>query len=334
MESVRKSSSAEIDDIAAAWVARGDAGSLSPAVREELEAWLALEPRHLGAYVRAQAIYIHTERASALGVKFGADMVARAQPSPIVSRRTMMWGGAAAIAAGGLGVVLVKTLEAPATRYATLRGEIRTIPLADGSVMILNTTSSAAVRYSKRDRQVELIEGEALFTVAKDALRPFRVLSGATEVVALGTQFSVRNLTTEPTAILVEEGVVNVVQKIGQQTRSAQLTANMRAISFSPDAGGDLVTTALDRSVVESEIAWRQGMLAFRGTTLADAVRQFDRYGDSKIVIADPTIGQIPITGLFSAYRPREFIETVALSLNLRLDVGSVADKVVVRRTL
>lgn len=338
MESVRKSTSAEIDDIAAAWVARGDAGSLTPDEDRALQTWLAAEARHRGAYVRAQAIYIHTERASALGARFGADIVADLAANtgqfPRVSRRSLIWGGGAAAAAAGLGVVVLNSLEVRATRYATIRGEIRTIPLADGSVMMMNTASAAAVRFSARQRHIELFEGEALFTVAKDPARPFRVVSGTTEVVALGTRFTVRNLKSEPTAVLVEEGVVDVVLKAGQEIRSAQLTSNMRAISVSHDSAAGLVTTALDPSVVESETAWRQGMLAFRGTTLAEAVRQFDRYSESGIVIADPAVGAIPITGLFSAYRPREFIETIAMSLNLRLDLGAAANRVVVRRVL
>jgi transmembrane sensor len=335
---VRKSTSAEIDDLAAAWIARGDAGSLTPDEERELQAWLAEEPRHRGAYIRAQAIYIHTERASALGARFAANVAADVNTAPRrfppVSRRNLIWGGGGAVAAAGLGIVAVTSFEVRATKYATMRGEIRTIPLADGSVMMMNTASAAAVRYTSRQREIELFEGEALFTVAKDAARPFRVISGATEVVALGTRFAVRNLKSEPTAVLVEEGIVDVVLKAGSEVRSAQLTPNMRAISVAHDAAARLVTTSIDPSVMESETAWRQGMLAFRGTTLADAVRQFDRYSESGILIADPAVGAIPITGLFSAYRPREFIETIAMSLNLRLDRDAAANRVVVRRIL
>lgn len=334
MESASKKTSKEIDDIAAAWVARGDAGSLNPEEIRELQAWQAADPRHLGAFVRAQAIYIHTERAAALGSKFGADVTANVAAAPQdllrVSRRHLIWSGASAAAAAGIGAVALRTLYVPTARFATLRGEIRTVPLDDGSVMMLNTASSVAVGYTRSNREIELFEGEVLFDVAIDVHRPFRVTSGGTEVVARGTQFSIRHLAAEPTTILVEEGVVDVSQKTGQDVHSAQLTAHMRAISLPAAAGGGLVTTSLDPSVVESEMAWRQGMLAFRGTTLADAVRQFDRYGDSKIVIADPVVGSIPITGLFSAYRPTDFIETIALTLSLRLERN--ASGVVVRR--
>ncbi len=323
-----------MDDIAAAWVARGDNGTLSAEDQVALRLWLDADPRHRGAFVRAQAIYIRTERASALGGQFTAAMMADepVRRFPVVSRRQVMWGGAGAAAAAVAGVAAVRTFGTPQERYATARGEIRTIPLTDGSVMMLNTASSATVRFSGAQREIVLSDGEALFDVAKDSGRPFRVVSGLTEVVALGTHFSVRHLPSEPVAVLVEEGLVDVVQRGGASPRRAKLSANMRALSFAPASGRGIVTTSLDPSVVESETAWRQGLLAFRGTTLADAVKQFDRYGDSNIAIADPAIGAIPITGLFSAYRPREFIETVTLSLNLRVEADPTTNMLVVRR--
>jgi len=324
-----RSTSAEIDDIAAEWVARNDAGPLTDEEQQELKDWCAADVRHMGAFFRAQAIFIHTERAGALSAKYGAGLLADVREVPVISRRNLIWGSAAA---AGLLLAAVGTLDDHQTEYATRRGEIRTISLDDGSVITLNTASSASVRYTRRRRQIEIFDGEALFDVAEDARRPFRVILGNTEVLALGTQFSIRHLKGEPSAILVEEGVVDVVYKDGVDVRSAQLTANMRAISISPSSGGGLVTSVLDPSEVKSETAWRQGMLAFRGTSLADAVRQFDRYGDSRIVIADPAIGQIPITGLFSAHRPSDFIETIALSLDLRLDRTTSANFVVVRR--
>ncbi len=334
MESVRKIGSAEIYDVAAAWVARGDGDPLSAAERQDLQDWLAADSRHRGAFVRAQAIYFHTERARDLGAGFAVGAGAEVVPLPRVSRRRLIWGAAGAAAAAGLGFAAVKTFEGQAAKYATRRGEIRTVELPDGSAMMLNTASSASVRYGRRAREIELFEGEALFTVAKDIDRLFRVISGETVVVARGTKFSVRNLKSEPTTVVVEEGVVDVTQTAGAEIRSTKLMANMRAISYAAGAGGALVTAALEPAVLESEVAWRRGMLAFRGTTLADAVRQFDRYGDSKIVIADPATGKLPISGLFSAYKPREFIETVALSLNLQIEVERTSDRVIVRRAL
>ncbi len=337
MKSVQRRSSAEIYDIAAAWVARGDGDSLSAEQRQDLQEWLVSDSRHRGAFMRAQAIYFHSERARELGAGFAAAEAgagAASAPAPNVSRRGLIWGGAAAAAAAGLGFAAVKTFEGQAAKYATKRGEIRTVQLPDGSVMMLNTASSALVRYGRRARQIELFEGEALFTVAKDLDRLFRVISGETVVVALGTKFSVRNLKSEPTTVVVEEGAVDVTHTVGSEVRFTKLMANMRAISYPADAGGALVTAALEPSVLESEVAWRRGMLAFRGTTLADAVRQFDRYGESKIVIADPAIGKLPISGLFSAYKPREFIETVALSLNLQIEVERTSDRVIVRRAM
>jgi transmembrane sensor len=75
--------------------------------------------------------------------------------------------------------------------YATEVGEQRILRLPDGSSVELNSRSRIRVRFSSRERTVELIEGQALFRVAKDPQRVFLVRSGTANVRAVGTQFDV-----------------------------------------------------------------------------------------------------------------------------------------------
>jgi transmembrane sensor len=108
------------------------------------------------------------------------------------------------ILAGVLGV-----LEFSAPIYATALGEQRSIQFEDGSTVELNSRSKIRVKYSKKERDVELIEGQALFHVAHDTARPFIVAVGATRVRAVGTQFDVYKK-SNGTVVTVVEGRVSV----------------------------------------------------------------------------------------------------------------------------
>src|SRR5690606_37574017 len=116
--------------------------------------------------------------------------------------------------------------------YNTRLGELKVAPLADGSVMTLNTASRVVVDFTETRRVVRLLEGESLFDVAKDASRPFLVEAGGTEVRAVGTSFTVRRLGDAPVQVLVREGVVEVSRHAGGPTaRPVRLVANTRAVA-------------------------------------------------------------------------------------------------------
>jgi transmembrane sensor len=100
-------------------------------------------------------------------------------------------------------------LELSSPIYATALGEQRSIQFADGSTVELNSRSKIRVKYSKQERDVELLEGQALFHVAHDVSRPFIVAVGATRVRAVGTQFDVYKK-SNGTVVTVVEGRVAV----------------------------------------------------------------------------------------------------------------------------
>ena len=94
--------------------------------------------------------------------------------------RRVLLGGFGLAAAVAAGVVLTPVLSRQ--RYRTLVGEIRRVPLADGSMAAINTDTTLDVRFQKAERAVTLDRGEAWFQVAKDAPRPFVVESGPVRV--------------------------------------------------------------------------------------------------------------------------------------------------------
>jgi transmembrane sensor len=334
----QRETSAEIDAAAADWAARIDAAQSDEAVQSGLNDWLTGDSRRLGAYARARAMMVHAGRLKAFGTDFDPDLYiaehrgaaaigreVESQPeTPRIGRRSFLIGGGAVIAAGAAGL----SWQAAASTYSTTRGEIRLVPLIDGSSMTLNTASTARVRFTDTMRHVELIDGEALFDVVRDSARPFVVDAADTNVRAVDTSFVIRRLARQAVAVTVRQGSVDINRSGSGRVSSHRVFANMRAVS--PASTADIVTSAVTPSDVTRELAWREGMLSFEDMPLRNAADQFARYSGRQIVFADPSIGDETVTGLFAANDPAGFARSVALSLDLKADAGAGA--VVLRR--
>lgn len=309
-----------IDAQAAEWAARVDGGPLSDAEQAALDAWLDSDVRHLGAFAKARAVFAHVRRAKALGpgydaAEFAAPPVVERAVGP--SRRQLWMGGAAAAAAvaatAGLG------LEWRSTHFRTRLGEVRLVPLPDGSSMTLNTASRATIAFSKTERRVHLLEGEAIFDVAKDRSRPFLVEAADTHVRAVGTSFVVRRLPQKPVQVVVCEGVVEVNRDTVKFTPPVRVAANTRAVAA---RDGEIEAATLTPAEVRRELVWREGFLSFEDEPLEQAVAEFARYSDTPIVIDDPAVAHETVTGLFRANNPAGFARAVADALDLKADIS------------
>lgn len=302
-----RETSRSIDAAAAAWVAREDRAPLSPGEQKALKAWLEGDSRRAGAYLRARAVSMRSESARALGPRYDpADFGGRRSFSP--SRRDMLaWGGSAA-ASAAVGAVAVVSLQAPRA-HATERGEIRLLPMEDGSTVMLNTETLVKVKYDDRRRYVRLVEGEADFTVLADRDRPFIVEAGERRLSAVAGAFRVRKLKNGPVDILVHRGRVEVTAARGRRSSPVVLDTNTR-LTVADSAAAIEISPApwiLTPDAVTRELAWREGKIAFQGESLAEAAAAFARYSDTRIVIEDPDLAREPITGLFAANDPVGF---------------------------
>src|SRR5689334_17382937 len=286
-----RQSSRHVYDTASEWAAKVDASPLTQDEQTALDAWLAADVRHFGAFAQASA---HLTQIAESSVEFRADV-----GSPRLTRRRIVLGGS--VAAGVAGLVVASSFATRffgAGRYTTKVGELQVVPLGDGSVISLNTDSEVVVRYSKKSRDIDLIRGEALFDVAKNEARPFVVHAGDTAVRAVGTSFSVRLLPTQPVLVLVREGVVEVSRSNDPVAPVLRIIKNSRAVA-PPDA--PIEAKPVQVAEVERALAWKHGQIAFHGETLAAAAEEFARYSDIHIRIDDPAIGREKITGLFQA---------------------------------
>jgi transmembrane sensor len=214
-------------------------------------------------------------------------------------------------------------LSRSATDYVTGTGERRVIHLDDGSTLTMNTQSRVKVWFTHNLRDLQLLEGEALFTVARDPTRPFRVHVGRSVVEAVGTEFDVLK-DKHGTKVSVVEGRV----KIFDYQSPAPLVLNPNAVAWT-DAGAAELQQAgtpvpvgarevarvtqpgegsadfeVDRREVtqqeiERHLAWTNGQLIFENATLTETVEEFNRYNRRKLQIGDPDIAQVRIGGAF-----------------------------------
>lgn len=299
-----------IDARAAAWVAREDRGPLDEQELATRDAWLRADPRHLGAYARARAVFVRLERSQALGPAFMSRSGAGTAPR---LRRWLGWPAAVAAGLCAMTVVGLFLFQGP-DHHATGLGEVLRVPLRDGSSLVLNSNSEVSVDFGADQREVRLLKGEALFEVSTDPERPFSVVAGETRVTAVGTAFSVHRGRDGGLDVIVREGIVDVD---GGDPQPVRVIANFKA---SAGPGLNVEIEPLQAEETGRRLAWSDGMLAFEGETLAQAAAQFARYSNVRILIDDPEVAQRRVAGLYSAKDPDGFAATVATSMGLRIE--------------
>jgi len=300
-----------VTDEAAWWVAKMDSAHWDAADEAGLTAWLAQDASRHGLLLRTQAAWAAVDLALVPRGVAAAPAETVADPRSFWRRRKVLAGLAAAIVAGVAGT---SRIFAPETRYVTNLGEIRRVPLADGSIMTINSGSALTVRIDSRVRRIALAQGEAWFEVAHDPTRPFVVTAAGVTARALGTAFSVRVRATG-VEILVTDGTVETGHESPVNTRAAtRLTAGQRAFV---DARAAVRFEADRASAVDRALAWRGGMIDLEGDTLATAAEEFNRYNVRKIVVTDPGLAGEKLDGVFRVNDPEGFAQAVKVSLDV-----------------
>jgi len=205
--------------------------------------------------------------------------------------------------------VQVTSVSVPVV-FKSAIGEQQIHNLPDGSVITLNTNSHIDVDFTKAQRTVRLLKGEALFTVAKDASRPFVVVADNGVVRAVGTEFSVR-LLSNSVDVIVSEGAVELSTLEPTLPISSQVAAlsadNSHTTSLGVITAGQTAKIASSEATValhpvaeiETKLAWKSGRLEFLGKPLEDVINEVGRYTDLEIIIDDPAIEDLSFGGAF-----------------------------------
>ncbi|NOW48814.1 transmembrane sensor [Novosphingobium sp. SG751A] len=265
------------------------------AQRAQFEAWLDEHPRHSGAFLRAQAL-LHLATAAAPA----------AQETPRPLRRWRLAAGALGLLAASLAAWVA--IDPGAQTYTTTQGELRRLALADGSALTLDAASKLRVDLDEDARKVRLSQGRALFRVAHNAARPFRVQAGLVTITDIGTVFSVTTQ-GDTVNVLVSEGEVEV-------RRGAvvlRLTAG-QGVRLGKD--GAPVRMGLAAPALERALAWTSGRIELDGETLESALGEFNRHNRATIRLAHPALGREKFYGAFRLDDPEGFARAAALGLN------------------
>lgn len=278
---------------AARWYARLGAPDCSDAERAAFESWLAQDAAHRDAWNTV-------ERAALRADMVAADPALRAmidealeRPARAPGRRT--WAAAAALALvfGGAGTYALRHRDNPGEQvalqdYATRAGETRPVALADGSRVVMDGQSAIRVGLGSARRDVELVRGQALFRVARDAQRPFVVSARGYTVTALGTYFDVDLASGDGVDVALVEGKVRV-ERIGGG-ESWVLTPGMRLALHDGRA-------VVSQDKAQLATGWAEGALHFDATPLADVVLQMNRHSDHRLVL-DPRLSARTFSGV------------------------------------
>ena len=344
----------ELELAAATWAVRCR-GELDADSRAALNAWLAADPRHAPALEALSATLQGVQRMPAHeAARLRAGLPRRlttsasahaAKPSVWLScwRPFVPHAAAAAMvlfigSAGWFGWWVQPTFD---QAYASQRGQQLAITLPDdqtaGSTVQLDSATQLQARLFRDRREVQLHDGQAMFTVHSDKMRPFQVLAGGLRITVTGTRFSVRHtaagMDAGRTIVAVEEGRVRVEHAGGAASGTpvaVELTAGqVLASADSADAAAGLGTVSrIDPAAVAQ---WRSGRISFNQTTLDQALAEFERYGPTGLVVHDPVVAAMPVGGSYGLRQSRQFAEFLPQLLPVRLVQRNGVTEIVAR---
>ncbi len=293
--------------------------------RQRFTAWLEASPLHVEEYLMLSGIARDLGKACELSQSSLDALLARASdesPAAVKPLRPRSFSGItvaswlrwqpiaatlATLSVLSLGLLALWSLrpiadvaypgDSAVMHFETRHGEQQTQRLADNSVLHLNTDTAVTIRFSKKERRVVLNAGEAVFEVAHEHDRAFRVLAGAAQVVAIGTKFDVR-LQQKSTVVTVVQGHVAV-----GPPPLVQLRANQQIRMTS--GAWPVTAIAVD---AQHATAWLHRQIMFEHEPLERVASELNRYAPTPFDITTPALRALEISGVFATDDTEAFI--------------------------
>jgi transmembrane sensor len=305
--------------------------------RNAFLAWLRQSPRHVEEFLLATTVWqALRQEGKAFPMEIDAivaELVSSGAATNVVALRETDFAAARVARQPGIGSFRIAAWAAAfaltaltglfgwrlwsGSNYSTELGEQRIVRLADGSVLYLNTASHVRIQYSDEARDVKLLDGEALFIVARDRTRPFRVSTGDAVVQAVGTQFNVRRR-AQGTQVSVIEGSVRVAE-------ADKLLAAGEAATI--EKNGRITRSKL--ADISQAIAWRERRLVFNAARLEDVVAEVNRYSTRRFHVEGSHTRETRLTATFDVDRPESL--AAFLQKESDLDIQPRGDDFVIR---
>jgi transmembrane sensor len=319
------------------WFVRRNREEWQAADEREFQAWLVADARHRAAYRQWESRWAALDAISPETVATWRSGFAGSKGAP--TRRGFLKPAFAVAAAGmavGGGFLGWRHLQAQPVfeqAFATPRGQQLDLPLPDGSRLRLDTATRIEIRLFRDRREVTLLDGQAVFAVQSDTGRPFDVLAGPLRVRVVGTRFAVRYTPgiagAEGARVSVEEGKVHVMRK--EAERNAEKDAAKKGVFLA--AGQQVESDALGALAAVSSVPgegiapWREHRLSFVDTPLSRALAELERYGNTGLVVKDPLVAALRLSGTFDPRDARTLRRALPSALPVRLkDAGRVAE--------
>ena len=323
-----------INQEAADWLTKMDGGRLSTGERRALRKWLAEDAEHEQALKRLTAIwadmdfllneYPLSQNQESTGMSFLLGWY-QWLSMPLVTACTalMIWFAWA--------YVPQEVTDKPEVAYySTEIGKRQLKQFSDGSTAHLNTDSIVEIEYTGSRRIVRLLRGEVMFDVVHDPARPFIVYAGGNEVEAIGTRFAVR-LRSENIVVIVTDGQIRLTKRIketglsdlkktlpvqevflvnkGEVLEVSDKVSELRACSSSEGRGTEL----------DCRFSWLDGQLIFDNERLEQVVSEISRYMSLRIVIVDPELRDLRISGRFRIGDTDALLDAIEVSMNIHI---------------
>jgi transmembrane sensor len=310
--------SQDIEAQAAEWLMRREQPQWSQADQAALDGWLDESMSHKAAFWRLEHAWQMADRIGALSAR---DI---APPPRRTGLRLKWWHGGALAASLLLAIAFIglhsrPTLTPPPSvdTFDTGVGGHRIVPLVDGSRIELNTSTILRTMISNRRRDVWLDRGEAFFEVAHIENSAFVVHAGPRMITVVGTQFSVRR-DGDKVTVAVIKGRVRVEDTTPRES-GATITATQGDVAIG--LGPSTMVVSKPVAAVEDKLAWREGRLVFDGTSLAEVAEDFNRYNRQQLLISDPSIAAIRISGTFKASNAEAFVRLLKEAYGLKVEL-------------
>ena len=310
--------SQEIEAKAAEWLMRREQPEWSQADQAALAGWLDESMSHRAAFWRLEHTWQMADRIGALSARDIA-------PRPRRRGLPLKWWQAGALAASLLlAIALIGLHSRPALSpqasvetFDTGIGGYRIVPLVDGSRIELNTATILRTLISKQRRDVWLDRGEAFFEVAHIEGSAFVVHAGPRMITVVGTEFSVRR-DGDKVTVAVVKGRVRVEDTTrGESSAMTTVTPGDVAIGL----GASTMVISKPVAAVEDKLSWRDGRLVFNGSSLAEVADDFNRYNRQQLLISDPSVAAIRISGTFKASNVEAFVRLLKEAYRLKVEL-------------
>jgi len=325
--------SSQIVEEASEWLINFRVGDVDARALKDFDIWLRRSPEHIQAYLQIAEVWMDLPSVMAkldiqeliAGARSEANNVVSLNPfaetskyRPKAPRRVLLAASIVLTCAGATFFAWFTAHRIPT--YATKIGEQRSIVLADGSRIDLNARSHIRIRFTETERNVDLLQGQALFTVARNKSRPFDVQIGGTRVRAVGTQFDVYRKESGTTVTVLEGRVAvlsegHVVQHLpaSPSPERSQSQRPLAQLTMLVSAGEQVIVApgAISQpkpADVSAATAWTQRRLVFNSTGLAQVAEEFNRYNARQLVIQDAQLEELRISGVYSSTDPASLL--------------------------